>query len=110
MKYLGNWAHWEKLMESDWFATAYDGWLREYKTKLQAESLQTIHQIALEGSAQSLLASKYLASAEWEKPVRRAGAPSRQEMKGELARAVKQLSVEDEDARRIGLSVVQGGK
>ena len=110
MKYLGNYSHWEKLLESDWFESAYQGWLRELKIKLQAEALQTIHQIAREGSAQSLLASKYLASAEWEKPVRRAGAPSRQEMKGELARAVKQLTYEEDDAKRIGLSVVQGGK
>ncbi len=109
-EYLQSWEHWEKLMQSSWFEQAYEGWLREYKMKLRSEAVGIITKIAQEGSQQALQAAKYLASAEWEKPATGRGRPSKEEMKGELARAVKQYEYEQDDAKRIGLTLIQGGK
>jgi hypothetical protein len=110
VKYLGSWEHWEYLMRSSWFEEAYNGWVRELKTVLKMEALQKIDEIARSGSVQAFPAAKYLASAEWEKAVRTRGAPSKEELQGELRNAVKELTVLEEDAQRMGLTIIQGGK
>lgn len=110
IKYLGSWDHWTYLLRSPWFQEAYEEWLQELKTIFKMEAIDRIKEIASEGSAQSFLASKYLASAEWEKAVRGPGAPSKAEMKGELKKAVQALTWEEEDAKRMGLKVIQGDK
>lgn len=110
IKYLGSWEHWERLLTSGWFRDAYEDWVRELKTILRMEALQKIAQIAQGASVQAFPASKYLASAEWDKPSRRAGAPSKEELSGELKKAVSVLAQENEDAKRMGLTLIQGGK
>lgn len=106
MQYLGDYEHWKKLMKSKWFQEAYDVWMEELKMKLRSQAIKRIKEIQDEGQpAQALVASKYLASFEWEKAGR--GRPSKQEITGELKRAAEALKVEDEDAARIGLKVVK---
>lgn len=111
MKYLGSWDHWLRLLRAPWFQVAVDLWVQELKVKLKAEAVLKVRDIASGSSPQALPASKYLAQAEWDEvPVRARGRPSKAEVKGELNRAVKLLDEEKEDMKRIGLSVVQGGK
>jgi hypothetical protein len=110
IKYLSSWEHWEQLMTCSWFEAEYQAWLRELKSILRQEALKKISEIAQGGSVQAFAAAKYLASYEWEKASRKAGAPSKEEMKGELAKAVKELNTLEEDAQRMGLTVIQGGK
>lgn len=110
IKYLGSWEHWEYLLRSSWFEAAYIEWVRELKTILKMEAIQKIDEIARSGSVQAFPAAKYLASADWEKAVHGRGRPSEEELRGELKKAVRTLTVEDEDAKRIGLTVIEGGK
>lgn len=106
MTYLGDYAHWKKLIKCKWFLEAYEDWMEEMRMKLRSESLNTIRSIASEGQpAQALVAAKYLAGFEWEKPGR--GRPSKSEVQGELKRAAALLSEEDKDAERIGLRIVK---
>ena len=106
IKYLGDYEHWKALMKSKWFVEAYENWMVELKMKMRSEALDTIRAIAQEGQpAQSLVASKYLASFEWDKKER--GRPSKAELQGELKRAAKALEIEDDDAERIGLRLVK---
>jgi hypothetical protein len=105
-EYLGDYAHWKKLIKSKWFQEAYDVWMDEMKMKIRSEALKTIKDIAEEGQpAQALVAAKYLAGFEWEKHNR--GRPSSSEIQGELKKQAKLLTEEDEDAKRIGLRVVK---
>lgn len=106
IKYLGDYDHWKALMKSKWFVEAYENWLNELKVKIRSEALDTIRLIAKEGQpAQALVASKYLASFEWEKGTR--GRPSKAEVQGELKRATALLAIENDDAERIGLRLVE---
>ena len=121
MKYLNSWDHFNHLLKSHWFLREYERAVDELKTKLKIRSIEIIKEIAQGGSAQAYQANRYLASGEWEKAATGRGRPSKEEMKGELAKAVRQLSDEDQDAERIGLSsyaapatkslsVINGGK
>lgn len=106
IRYLGDYEHWKRLTRCSWFKDAYDVWMNELKMKLQSEALDTIRGISQsENPAQALVASKYLASFEWEKKGR--GRPSKEEVQGELKQAAKMLSEEDKDFERIQLKVVK---
>lgn len=111
--YLQSWDHWLKLInsKSPWFRDAYHVWLEELKVKMKQKALETIERISNSGTPQSLPAAKYIAGAEWEHTAHTKGRPSKELIKGELAKAVKVINQEDEDIKRIGgLSVIQGGR
>jgi hypothetical protein len=61
-----------------------------------------------ENGAQALAAAKFIATGEYDKSSR--GRPSKAELDGKLKEAAQALSVEDEDLKRIGLKVINGGK
>lgn len=104
IKYLGDYEHWKTLMKCKWFQEAYEVWINELETKVRSDALEIIQKIAQEGlPTQSLVAAKYLASFEWKKGER--GRPSKSELQGELKRAAQALTVEDDDANRIGLKL-----
>jgi len=109
LTYLGDWNHWLRLMKCSWFREAYDAWIAELNQQFKSEAITRVYAI-LQGDngAQALAAAKFLASEEWEKKSR--GRPSKAEMDGELKRAAQALTVEDEDLKRIGLKVINGGK
>lgn len=110
IRYLNSWLHWEVLIKLTWFQEAYGIWLKELKTMIQQEAIQKIRTIAQEDSPQALVAAKYLATAEWEKAASTRGRPSKQELKSELKKAVEEAAVLSEDAERIGLTLIKGGK
>ena len=109
MKYLNSWTHWEKLIKCHWFREKVELWNEEIKTILKQQALQKITEIASGGSPQAYQAAKYLAQGDFDKPPHGRGRPSKEELRGELAKAARVLSQETEDAERIGLRVVQGG-
>lgn len=105
MKYLGDYAHWKYLMKSSWFQEAYNLWMEELNTKQLAQALQVIREIALSSDSKSALpAAKYLAEQGWlKKPS--PGRPSKATINAELKAALREKSIEDDDAQRIGLVV-----
>lgn len=106
VEYLGDYMHWVKLMECEWFREAYDVWMHELKTKVQADALLKIMDIANGDGPQAVAAAKYLAGFEWEKRGR--GRPSREEIRGELKKRAQELETETDDAARIGLVKING--
>lgn len=110
-KYLKSWHHFSLLLKCKWFEPEYVSWVEELKIILKQESIQKITEIASSDSPQALPAAKYIASADWEKATTGRGRPSKSEVQGELAKAVKQLSNEQSDLERIGgFTVIQGGR
>ncbi len=103
MKYLGDWAHWKELVKAKWFAKALEEWREELRIKIQSEALDVIRAVSITDDKQALVAAKYLAEYGWVKAGTGRGRPSKAEVQGELKKAVEAISVEDEDAKRIGL-------
>lgn len=108
IEYLKSWEHFQVLLKAKWFRTEYESWCEEIKTILKSRAIQKIAEIAAGSSVQSLAAAKYIASAEWEKKGR--GRPSKEEVSGELSKAMRDASGYEEDARRMGLQVIPGGR
>lgn len=108
LTYLGDWNHWLRLMKCPWFREAYDTWIAELNLQLKSEAIQVALEIMKgENGAQALAAAKFIAGEEWEKHTR--GRPSKAEREGALKRATQVIEQEDEDLKRIGLKVIQGG-
>ena len=108
----GDIRHWKKLLECSWFKEAYALWLEELETILKVEALDKIQEIAKTKSNQTFQAAKFLAQEGWkQKPESTRGRPSKEEISGELKKAVNVLTEVDEDINRIGgLKVITGGK
>ncbi len=103
MEYLGDWMHYLALCKCKWFKEALVGWQEELRIKVQSEALDVIRKVAASDDKQAAVAARYLAEYGWEKKPSTRGRPSKAELQGELKKAVEVLSVEDEDAKRIGL-------
>lgn len=100
LKYLGDWSHFLRLLDTPWFHEAYEVWSNELREKQTAEALSVIRKIALDSeNKQQLPAAKYIAGRDWEKPAR--GRPSANEVQGELKKAIRHIEAEREDLERI---------
>ena len=110
MEYLGDWAHWQRLMKSKWFEAAYEHALQELYTKLRSEGVEVLRTVAQSGDKSAPAAAKYLAELENHMSKRAPGRPSKKEVEGHLRATERLLEIEDEDAARIGLKVITGGK
>lgn len=108
MQYLGSYEHFERLLDASWFIPHFETWKREILADLKSQAIERI--IAISGSsnneAQALAASKYLAEKGWDKPNR--GRPAKD--KGEMKRLTESIESTNQDAARIGLTLIHGGK
>lgn len=111
-RYLGSYDHLKRLMTSAWFQDIYNDWLSELHILMQSEAIDRIREIAETGQpTQALAASKYIAERGWEsKTAPKRGRPSKDEVKGALKEAIRLTEEEEEDFKRVGLSVIEGGK
>lgn len=114
----GDWILWKKLIKAPWFKEAFDSWNDELDTLLQSEAQETIRGIA-EGTikapqATRFQAAKYLDQGDYKqtkKVVAPRGRPSKEEVQGEMAKALKLEEATQSDLNRIGgLSILNGGK
>lgn len=109
ISYLGSWIHWQKLMRAKWFVAAYNEWVEELNIKLRSEALDVIRSIAHEeGNKSALAAARYIAELEKRSQIK--GRPTKVAMEAELKRQVQILDETADDAERIGLKVINGGK
>lgn len=107
MKYLASWQHWQRLITFSWFQEALAQWQEELAIKLHSEAIEEIVNLSRSSTsdAQRLGAAKYLAERGWEKKAPR-GRPKTSEGPSRNT-GIANL---DEDAERIGLKVIKGGK
>ena len=105
--YMPSWGYWENLLKDEDFAKIYELWQKELSAQLLSEHLQTIEEIAKEGSeAQRLSAAKYLAEGKWQAVEKsKRGRPSKEEVTKELKEQALKEKTAKEDASRIGLSI-----
>lgn len=107
MTYLGDYNHWLKLMRTPWFPEIVETWREHLATRLRADALEKVRELAASDSSQALAAAKYLAEEGW-KPKAAKGRPSKDAINGALKQAVKQAQEHETDAERIGLRIVSG--
>jgi hypothetical protein len=96
-------------MKCVWFREAYDVWITELNLQLKSEAVAKALEIMNgDNGAQALAAAKFIATQEYDKHTK--GRPSKAQVEGELKRVAETMAVEDEDLKRIGLTVINGGK
>lgn len=81
--YLDGWTHWERLLKAGWFKGYVDAWRKELELRLRSEALIRIRASASSESKEAFQANKYLLNGQWKSrpEKRRAGAPSKQEIR-----------------------------
>ena len=97
---FGSWEAWQRLGGPDgppWFQPIIEAWRRELEVKLRREAFLAMREMA-KGKTD---AAKWLAEGGWDK--RRAGRPSKEEVKRERAIQADISAGYEEDARRLGL-------
>lgn len=109
IQYLGDYNHWVRLMKTSWFPEVVEIWKENLATKLRSEALWKVREIASGDSAQALPAAKYLAEEGWQ-PKATKGRPSKEMVDKELKQLTQAAQAHDDDAVRIGLKVINGGK
>lgn len=114
-KYFYNWEHWKQLCSISWFIPHIARWREELDLKTKADALKRIRQEASDPKAKNTFsANKVLIDRSWEKskpkaPKRRPGAPSKEEVLGELKKEVQDKKDLDTDFQRImGIPNEQG--
>jgi hypothetical protein len=114
-QYLGGYPELEKLLKYRWFKSQWEQWQLELQASIKSKALERIQEISLEGSSQSLNASKYLANGEYLDTVKdkQRGRPTKEEVSGELKRKVQEVETVNEDYKRMQqntLHVITGGR
>lgn len=104
VKHLDGWAHWERLCECTWFQPFLARWRRELEIRFRSRALANLVTVAAGGHKESYSANKFLVNGGWkDEPKRRAGQPSKEEIKSELHRQVEiSQSLEDDYSRATG--------
>lgn len=110
IKYLDSWKHWNLLCRLTWFQEALAIWQDALKNHLKAQAIQKILEISEGETAQALPAAKYVAEEGWNAKETQRGRPSKDEVDSKLKQAMRAASVVTDDAERIGLTVINGGK
>jgi hypothetical protein len=101
--HLSGWEHWQRLTKCSWFKPYVESWRKELETKFRALALQRISDLADGKSKDSFAANKFLVSAGWKDAPekRRAGTPSKDEVRQETLRQVDIQKTLLDDYERI---------
>lgn len=104
LAHLDGWAHWERLVECEWFKPYLERWRRELEVRAKAQSLLAIRAIAKNpDNKEAYQANKFLIGNGWKDiEKRKAGQPSKAEIQSEANRLAIIAQTLDEDAERIG--------
>ncbi len=96
---LGSWAHWQRLLECNWFLPYVEAWRDELEIKLRSEAVQNINTISKGSSPGALNASRWLAEKGWSEKKR--GRPSKQDIASERRKQAAISSEVASDLERI---------
>ena len=98
-RYFDSWTHWKKVRESSKIKPHVDEWREELEVKLRSKGVKGVYDKALDGDYQ---ASKWLAERGWsDKPARKRGAPSKEEVTSEARKAAKVVGIVDAHYERM---------
>lgn len=106
---VGGWEHWQALLGSKWFSDYIVLLREEMEIKLRSEGILKQYQLMNNGQ-NPIGAARYFSDGEFIPRSRKRGRPSKEEVTKE---ARKQAEIErrvQDDAKRLGLTVVTGKK
>jgi len=87
MEVFGSWKQWNKILGNKELRGVIDDWRIELEVKLRSEAIHALANTAINEGSKGTAAAKYLAERGWEK--RKAGAPSKAEVKREMKVATR---------------------
>lgn len=95
---IGNWEHWQRMLENPIFVAHVKEWRKEVDVKLEAEGIQNLREQARLGNA---TAARFLAKKEYKEKL----------IKSKVAEKEDDATSKKigEDAARLGLKLVSGG-
>lgn len=101
--YLGGWSHWERLTRAGWFQVHVTAWRKELELRTRSAALQRIRDKATSDDKEAFQANKYLLNGQWkDKPgKRRAGAPTKQEIREAASEIATSDQILKSDLERI---------
>jgi len=101
---LGGWDHWERLSKCSWFKPYLEAWRRELEVRFRAQALRNLRELSNNASGKDYFqVNKFLVGQGWKEsgPKRRAGQPSKEDIKAEAHRLATIANNLDEDYQRI---------
>lgn len=101
---LGGWDHWERLSKCTWFRPYITAWRRELEVRFRAQALRNLRTLSEKADGKDYFqVNKFLVGQGWKEsgPKRRAGQPSKDEIKAEAHRIATIANNIDEDYQRI---------
>ena len=101
IKVLGSWEHWLRLLENKAIMKYLNQYRSELEVKIRSGAVKSLIQTAELDGSKGTAAAKYIAEKGWDK--RKAGAPSKVEVKRELAIHANIDSEIEDDLKRIGI-------
>lgn len=110
-KYIGGYNHFMFLMKASWFREAFEFWNENLSKKNEVEALEIIKEISKDETSKARFqAAKFMVDYSTKKPSTKRGRPTQEEISGELKKEVEARKSTVDDAERIGLRVINGGK
>lgn len=106
MQAFGDWKHWLKIKNNRTIKKFIEDWPIELEISLRSKALRSIAKEA-SGGKNPFSAAKFLATKGWDS---KRGRPSSEEIEREKKIASKLDEEIGEDAARLGLSIISGGK
>jgi len=105
IRIFGSWAHWKRLLDNKKIMKYIIQYREELDVSIRSEAVRSLIVSASLDSPKGISAAKYIAEKGWKK--RKAGAPSREEVKSELKAQVEIDAELEEDMKRLNLRVVK---
>ena len=101
MGVFNSWDHWKHLCSVVWFQPFISAWREEVEVRMRSAAIKAINETAINEGAKGTAAAKYIAEKGWEK---RAGRPSKEEIKRQQRIHAGISSEINEDAERMGIT------
>ena len=106
LTYFGSWKHWKMISEANWFKEYITPMREELATKLMAQSLKRVADLAGGDTRDAFQANRYLLDKGWITKVGPKGRPSKESIKKEAEALFKEKNEFDQDFERL---VAHGG-
>jgi predicted unusual protein kinase regulating ubiquinone biosynthesis (AarF/ABC1/UbiB family) len=101
-KYFDSWKQWKMIRSAPWMVDVYNEMKEELDLSIRARALNQIRKTAVESDKDRMQANKFLLERGWQDDDRR-GRPSKEKIKDEAAKLVKDHAEIDNDYGRIKL-------
>ena len=105
MRIFGSWAHWRRLLDNKKIMKYIVQYREELDVSIRSGAVRSLIASAMLDSPKGISAAKYIAEKGWKK--RKAGAPSREEVKSELKAQVEIDAELEEDMKRLNIRIVK---